>query len=245
MFPSLIKTGTSEGLNLIAAWGKAGHKIGNHSEQHLNLNKPDVTLPQYLDGIGKAEAALKDMAGWTPRYRFPFLKEGDTAEKRDGVRQWLQAHHYQAGDVTIDASDWYYNQLFKQYSDKNDTVALAKLKKAYVAHIVDRAQYYDGLAVKTLKYSPKHVYLLHVNNINAAYLGDAITALKKKGWRIIDSDTAYTDPIYQNKPDNLPAGESLVWALAKAKGEKRLRYPAEDAPYEKANLERHGLWVQP
>ena len=245
VFPSLIKTGTGEGLNLIADWGKAGHKIGNHSEQHLNLNKPDVTLPQYLDGIGKAEAALKVMTGWTPRYRFPFLKEGDTAEKRDGVRQWLQTHHYQAGDVTIDASDWYYNQLFKQYSDKNDTVALAKLKKAYVDHIVDRAQYYDGLAVKTLKYSPKHVYLLHVNNINAAYLGDAIAALKQKGWRIIASDTAYADPIYQNKPDNLPAGESLVWALAKAKGEKRLRYPAEDAPYEKANLERHGLWVQP
>ena len=58
VFPSLIKMGTGEGLNLIADWGKAGHKIGNHSEQHLNLNKPEVTLPLYRDGIGKADAAL-------------------------------------------------------------------------------------------------------------------------------------------------------------------------------------------
>ena len=245
VFPSLIKTGTGEGLSLIADWGKNGHKIGNHSAQHVSLNKAEVTLPQYLDGIDQAGQSFKSMTGWTPRYRFPYLKEGDTAAKRDGVRQWLQAHHYQAGDVTIDASDWYYNQLYQQYSAKNDAVSLDKLKKAYVDHVVDRAQYYDGLALKTLKYSPKHVYLLHVNAINAAYLGDAIVALRQKGWHIIDSDTAYADPIYQRKPDNLPAGESLVWALAKAQGGKGLRYPAEDAPYEKVNLERHGIWVQP
>ena len=146
VFPSLIKTGTGEGLNLIADWGKNGHKIGNHSDQHLNLNKPEVTLTQYLTGIEQAQKSLQNMAGWTARYRFPFLKEGNTTEKRDGVRQWLQTHQYQAGDVTIDASDWYYNQLFKQYSDKNDAVALEKLKSAYVAHVLDRAQYYDGLA---------------------------------------------------------------------------------------------------
>ena len=161
------------------------------------------------------------------------------------MRNWLQTHGYKAGDVTIDASDWYYNQLFKQYQEQNDTVSQHKLKAAYIAHLLNRAHYYDALAVKTIGYSPKHVYLLHVNNINAAYLGDAIAALRKAGWNIIDSDQAYADPVYTTKTDNLPAGESLIWAIAKSKGEKRLRYPAEDAPYEKANLEQHGIWVQP
>lgn len=97
-----------------------------------------MTLPQYLDGIGKAEAALKDMAGWTPRYRFPFLKRRPRLKNATVCANGCKPHHYQAGDVTIDASDWYYNQLFKQYSDKNDTVALLKLKKLCGPH-VDRA----------------------------------------------------------------------------------------------------------
>ena len=41
----------------------------------------------------------------------------------------------------------------------------------------------------------------------------------------------------------LPAGESIVWALAKEKGTipKSLRYPAEDGDYETARMNKLGL----
>jgi hypothetical protein len=155
----------------------------------------------------------------------------------------LAQHHYQSGAVSMDASDWYYNQLFMQYQTANDQVSLSKLKLAYIAHLLDRARYYDGLAEKTLGRSPKHVLLLHVRAINAAWLGDVITAFRQQGWQFIDSDAAYQDPVYKIQLNVLPAGESILWQIAKVYGIDSLRYPAEDAPYEQENLRHFGLTV--
>ncbi len=42
---------------------------------------------------------------------------------------------------------------------------------------------------------------------------------------------------------HIPAGESLVWALARSSGKypDRLRYPAEDGDYEEAKMNQLGL----
>jgi hypothetical protein len=49
--------------------------------------------------------------------------------------------------------------------------------------------------------------------------------------------------VFTRQPDTAPAGESLIWALAKETGkfEDRLRYPGEDDVYEKPVLDRLGL----
>ncbi|WP_245592816.1 polysaccharide deacetylase family protein [Advenella mimigardefordensis] len=241
IYPSLIKLGGSAGVQLVAQWGAQGHAIGNHSERHLNLNKKEVSTADYLEGIAVAERQLHVLPGWTARYRFPFLKEGDTRQKRDAVRQWLKERGYQSGAVSIDASDWFYNLRYLAYEKAGNTADLAQLRKAYIAHLLDRANYYDELGKQTLGYSPKHVILLHTNKINAATLTDIISAFKAQGWEWIDTQTAYADPLYKQQPDVIPAGESIIWSLAKQKGSTTLRYPAEDAPYETDNLRRFGL----
>ncbi|KAA8733137.1 polysaccharide deacetylase family protein [Acinetobacter qingfengensis] len=241
LFPSLSKIGDQQGLTLVSEWGKQGHRIGNHSDLHQNLNHDDVTLAAYLASMQRGDSQFKSLQGFVQRYRFPFLKEGNTQQKRDGVRQWLDQHHYQSGAVSIDASDWYYNQLFVKYQKEQDQARLEKLKQAYINHLLDRASYYDDLALKTLQRSPKHVLLLHVRAINAAWLGDVITAFRQHGWQFIDSDTAYQDPIYKIQLNILPAGESILWQIAKVYGIENLRYPAEDVPYEQENLRRFSL----
>jgi len=245
LYPSLSKVGSQNGLSIVEKWGEQGHRIGNHSNLHLNLNKSEVTLSNYLQDMQQGHQAFKDLTGFTPRYRFPYLKEGNTIEKRDGVRQWLTENHYQSGAVSIDASDWYYNLLFLKYQQENDQNSINKLKQAYIHHLLDRAQYYDGLALQTIGRSPKHVLLLHVRAINAAWLEDIIQAFKQQGWTFIDSDRAYQDPIYQLQFQTLPAGESILWNIAKIYGVKNLRYPAEDSPYEYPNLIQYGLNVEP
>jgi hypothetical protein len=44
-------------------------------------------------------------------------------------------------------------------------------------------------------------------------------------------------------PKIVPAGESLIWALAKETGkfDKVLRYPGEDSEYENAKMDKLGL----
>jgi peptidoglycan/xylan/chitin deacetylase (PgdA/CDA1 family) len=243
VYPSISKIGGDDGLKIISEWGKQRHHIGNHGNLHLNLNKSDITLEQYLIDIEQGNQKFSNLQGFVPRYRFPYLKEGNTVEKRDGVRQWLKKHNYQSGAVSIDASDWYYNQLFIKYQKENDVNSLNKLKKAYISHLLNRAHYYDDLAVATLGRSPNHVLLLHVRAINSAWLKDIIQAFKSEGWSFIDTDTAYQDPIYKDQLEILPAGESIIWSIAKKQDVKGLRYPAEDAPYEYSNLEKFGLKI--
>ena len=50
--------------------------------------------------------------------------------------------------------------------------------------------------------------------------------------------------MFRTEPKVLPAGESIVWALAKEKGTiaKSLRYPAEDGVYENGKMDKP--WLQ-
>jgi peptidoglycan/xylan/chitin deacetylase (PgdA/CDA1 family) len=62
---------------------EAGHLIGNHTYSHRSLNAPDADVKAYEQDILRAEALLKDYSRFRKYFRFPALKEGDTAEKRD------------------------------------------------------------------------------------------------------------------------------------------------------------------
>jgi peptidoglycan-N-acetylglucosamine deacetylase len=80
--------------------------------------------------------------------------------------------------------------------------------------------------------------LLHHNLINALFLNDVIQMFRDKGWTLIDSEVAFEDPVYSVHPDILPAGQSILWALAKQKNVPGLRSPGEDDVYEKPILDR-------
>lgn len=64
---------------------------------------------------------------------------------------------------------------------------------------------------------------------------------KAKGQKVIDAKDAFNDAVYSLSPVSIPAGESLIWALAKDKGNKNLRYPAEAGEYEKDEMDQLGL----
>src|SRR4051812_7237427 len=173
IFPSLNNIGGENGVKQLARWSAAGHAVGNHTAHHRNLNSSRITLESFTADVAEAEVVLARLATWRPMLRFPFLKEGDTAAKRDGVRAWMLAHGYRPAEVSVDASDWYYNQVYLKL-DSSDTAATEKLKAAYLEHLLDRADYYDKLAKQVTGRSPDHVLLLHTSAINAAWLPEVI-----------------------------------------------------------------------
>jgi hypothetical protein len=73
------------------------------------------------------------------------------------------------------------------------------------------------------------------------FLSDVIKMFRNNKWIVIDAKESFEDPLYEMKPNILPAGESILWALAKEKGLKGLRYPGEDDSYEKPILKKIGL----
>ncbi len=241
LFAAGLNVDSKAGLELVADWGKQGHILANHSYSHKNLNSAKTLLSDYLADIKKNHQLLSGLAGWQNWYRFPYLKEGNTTEKKNGVRNWLKTQDYRIGHVSIDASDWYYSQRFLKWQNANPDGNAEKFKEAYIQHLWRCAKYYDELSQKLFKRSVDHVLLLHTNAINAAFLDDVITFFKSKGWNFISPEKAYQDPVYSSKVTNLPAGESLLWSLAKQRNLENLRYPAEDSRYEKEKLDLLGL----
>jgi peptidoglycan-N-acetylglucosamine deacetylase len=237
LFPALRMVGGDAGRMLVRDWSAAGHDIGNHTSQHRNLNSPSLAAEAFIGHVQDAEAAFGGLPGWRRMLRFPYLKEGDTAAKRDAVRGWMARQGYRGAPVSIDTSDWFYDQVLARTPEARRLA----LRDAYVRHLLDRAGYYDRLAQGLLGRRPAHVMLLHTSALNAAFLGDVIAAFRQAGWTIVSARQAFADPLYQEQPDVLPAGESIVWALARKAGQPGLRYPAEDAPYEEPLLRAQGL----
>ena len=99
-----------DGKDIVAAWDKAGHLIGNHTYSHRDFNAPEAEVKTYSEDVLRAEALLKDYPRYRKFLRFPMLKEGDTAEKRDGMRAFMTQNGYRNGHVTIDNSDWAIDQ---------------------------------------------------------------------------------------------------------------------------------------
>lgn len=233
----VTRTNTDPNRNeLIRQWGTQGHEIGNHTATHPDLG--EVSLAAFEQDMLACDEALQPFPGFTRRFRFPYLKEGNTIEKRDGFRAFLDAHGYRTGPVSIDASDWYYSQRLSERLKREPSAATQGYKEAYLRHLYDRAQYYDGLSHQVLGRSVSHVLLLHHNLINALFLADVIHMFREKGWNLIDAEVAFKDPVYELRPNTLPAGESILWALAKKKGIRGLRYPGEDEIYEKPILDK-------
>jgi len=143
--------------------------------------------------------------------------------------------------VSIDTSDWYYNQRYLALRAAGRSEPVKRLKRAYVQHLLERAAYYDNLARAVIGRSPMHVMLLHTNALNASALPEVIEAFRNRGWHFVAARAAFDDPLYAMQPTTLPAGESIIWSLAKERGVDGLRYPAEDAAYERPLLQRQGL----
>jgi peptidoglycan/xylan/chitin deacetylase (PgdA/CDA1 family) len=234
---------SERGKTLLLDWDKAGHLIGNHTYSHRNYNAPEMTSSEFYQDIMRAEELLKEFPRFRKWFRFPMLKEGDTAAKRDELRASLSQHGYRMGYVTIDNSDWAIDQRLRARVEKNPNANLKPYRDFYLEHMWTRAQYYDSLAYKVSNRAVKHTILVHFNLLNALFLGDLMEMFKSKGWHWIDAEEAFGDPVFNARPKIVPAGESIIWALAKESGkiDKNLRYPAEDSEFENARMNKLGL----
>lgn len=234
---------SAEGKQLLAPWDQAGHMIGNHSYSHRNFNAPNTNIAEFQQDILKAEALLKEFPRFRKYFRFPMLKEGDTIAKRDAMRSFFAKHGYRNGHVTIDASDWAIDQRLTARLKKDPNADVKPYRDFYLEHMWARSQYYYSLADRVLNRTVKHTVLVHFNLLNALFLGDLLDMYRSKGWQLIGAEEAFADRVFAAKPKVVPAGESIVWSLAKQKGKiaRTLRYPAEDSQYENARMDQLGL----
>src|SRR5712664_1074892 len=242
LFVCGMRVDEADGAKLLSAWDQAGHLICSHSYSH-KLYGEQTSYADFAVDFLKNEKVIAPYRNRTTLFRYPFLKEGDTADKRDRFRALLKERGYRVGHVTIDTSDWYVSQRFVDRLSKQPNAPVAPYRDYLIAHLLDRAAFYRQLALDVLGRDIRHALLVHFNPLNAFVLPEVLKAFEAAGWQWIDASLAFEEPIFRSQPHTLPAGESLVWALAKETGrfENRLRYPGEDDVYERPKMDALGL----
>ena len=233
----------ASGHQLLRDWNDADHLICNHSYSHPNFNLPETTYSRFVSDFQNNEQLLSAFQNRTKLFRYPFLKEGDTAEKRDGFRAFLKQSDYRVGYVTIDTSDWYVNERMQDALQRDSRISRVPYRDYLISHLLDRTVFYRQLSIDVLGHDIPQTILLHYHMLNALFLPDVMNAFEQKGWEWIDARKAFDNPVFLRQPKTLPAGESLIWAIAAEDGrfKDRLRYPGEDDIYEKPKMDRLGL----
>ncbi len=206
----------SVGKARLKLYSDAGHIIASHSHSHNRINR--IGVENYIRDIFKADLLLNDLPGFKPWFRFPFLDEGRTRPVRDAIRKALVDNNYSNGYVTVDNYDWYFDRLFRTAVSEEKQIDFHKLRTIYIEHLWKSIQFYDNIALKTLGRSPKHVLLLHENDLAALFIDDLVKFIRKRGWRIISPVEAYQDAIAKTIPDVLLNNQGRVAAIAKAIG---------------------------
>lgn len=219
----------------------AGHYLANHSHEHLSANQ--AAVHDFLVDVYKAHLMLKPFDRVLPLFRFPYLHSGQTTETRQQLTAGLAELGYGIGYVTVDNFDWYIDSLYREAVKNGDLVNREKLGKLYVETLWQAIQFYDDLAVKTLGRSPKHVLLLHENDLAATYVGDLIRHIRAQGWTLISPEEAYQDPIAVATQDLAFSKQGRIAALAHARGVdiEKLRHKSESTDYIDALFAEQGV----
>ncbi|GGY88078.1 hypothetical protein GCM10011613_36400 [Cellvibrio zantedeschiae] len=219
---------TEQNKNRLHQYTQAGFHLANHSHSHSSAAKLGVN--DYLSDAYKAHLILKDFDNRLPFHRFPYLNYGADASAVEKLQAGLGELGYKDGYVTVDNFDWAISGILAKAAEEKKTIDYKKASALYVDTLEQSIEFYDAIAQKTLKRSPRHVLLLHENDAATLFLPDLIARLRSKGWKIISPQDAYKDPIAKQKVFHK---QGRVAGIAANKGvpETDLRHESENMEY--------------
>lgn len=179
---------------LIAEFRDHGHIIANHTFSHKSLNW--VSAEKYIANIEKADKALQPYFGNVKYFRYPYLAGGGVSEKHRRVSAYLTQQGYIVVPVTIDSHDFRFNQRYQSLGKANRKANRLRIGRQYVNYVWSRAKKSARKAMKKEHRPIKEILLIHMNAINAYYLGDIIEVFRKHGYHFISLPEALKDPVY-------------------------------------------------
>lgn len=187
-------------IEILKAWRDAGEPLGNHTWSHPELDK--LPASEYERNIAKNDpllARLEPHGDWH-WFRYPFLEEGDTVEKREAVRGWLKAHHYRIAEVSIDFQDYLWNEPYARCAAKGDDASIARLHDSYLSAADQYITVYRTLARRLYGHDVPYVLLMHIGAFDARMLPELISLFRTRNFTFTTLEQAMADPSYKQDP---------------------------------------------
>ncbi len=203
-----------DGALALQIWVNGGHPLANHTYTHLDLTKNSAEdfQREILRNEPVLELLMPEGAKHDWRwFRYPYLHEGDTLEKRRAVRAFLATSGYRIAQTTLDFEDYFWNSAYARCWMRKDEASIQWLKESYrtAAREFTRFQVQNSRAV--FGRDIHHVMLLHLGAFSSHILPDLFEILDEEGFEIVTLEEAQKDPAYDYDPDIAhPRGGTLV-----------------------------------
>jgi peptidoglycan/xylan/chitin deacetylase (PgdA/CDA1 family) len=216
-------------LAVLKAWLAAGNPLGSHTYSHPSIN--DLTPDQFEVDIARNEPVLSKLMKdqdwhW---FRYPFLREGDTLEKRHAVRDYLRQNGYQIAQVSLDFEDYLWNAPYARCMAKKDDQAIKALRTSYLATADQYITVFRDLTHTLYGRDISYVLLLHIGAFDAKMLPDLIDLFRRRGFTFTTLPEAMKDPVYREDPDMaLKFGGDFQEQIAAA---RHVKFPPNTKPY--------------
>jgi peptidoglycan/xylan/chitin deacetylase (PgdA/CDA1 family) len=186
---------------ILEDWVDRGQLLGNHTYNHLDLAK--VSSQEFIADIEKNEPILKSVMGEQDFhfFRYPYLSEGNTQEKRDSVRKYLFDHHYKIAPVTVDFFEYEWNDPYVRCLAKHDGKSISWLQQSYIVQALNALTISHALSMMLYNRDIKNVLIIHINAMTTDMLDELLTAYENNGVKWIPLDEALSDDVYNYNPN--------------------------------------------
>jgi peptidoglycan/xylan/chitin deacetylase (PgdA/CDA1 family) len=208
-----------DSVGVLSLWRAAGHPLGNHTWSHMSLNSNSLTDWE-ADLVRNEPLLQKHMAGQDWHWlRYPFLSEGETADKHAAARKMLKARGYRIASVTMSFGDYAWNEPYARCMAKGDAAAVASLETSYLQAAKDSLDYSRTLSATLYGRDIPYVLLMHAGAFDARMMPRLLALYRDNGVAFVTLQEAERDRFYaaddRTEPTTVPT--SLEEAM-KARG---------------------------
>ncbi len=205
-----------DGARALRIWIEGGHPLANHTYSHIDFTKTPVE--EFQREILRNEPALmllqpreqEDEKAWK-WFRYPYLHEGDTLEKRRAIRAFLADNGYRIAQTTLDFEDYLWNSANARCWMKQDAESIAWLRDSYRTAAREFIRFGRENSRAVFGRDIHHVMLLHLGSFSAHILPELFAILDEEGFDIVTLEEAQKDPVYDYDPDiAAPGGGTLT-----------------------------------
>jgi peptidoglycan/xylan/chitin deacetylase (PgdA/CDA1 family) len=216
-------------IAVLKAWRAAGQPLGNHTYSHPALN--ERTPAEFEADIAKNEpilASLMPGSDWR-WFRYPFLWEGETLEKRHAVRTYLQQNGYHIAQVSLDFEDYLWNEPYARCVTKHDDQSIDSLRATYLSTADQYITVFREATHTLYGRDIPYVLLMHIGAFDAKMLPDLIDLFRRRGFTFTTLPDAMKDPAYNQDPDMALKYGGAIQEQAVAA--RHLKFPPNTKPY--------------